>query len=106
MFECAGNAVGRRDRARTTTKPTVREGAGRGSITLPAMQAPTPRSEVRRLPERAVYDRKAINAILDEALICHVGFVEDGSPFVIPTNYARVETTPTSTARRPPECSG
>jgi nitroimidazol reductase NimA-like FMN-containing flavoprotein (pyridoxamine 5'-phosphate oxidase superfamily) len=57
------------------------------------MEAPTPRTEVRRLPERGVYDRKAINAILDEALFCHVGFIDDGSPVVIPTVHARVGTT-------------
>lgn len=51
-----------------------------------------PRSErtrVRRLPERGEYDREALDAILDEALICHVGFVQDGEPFVIPTIHAR-----------------
>ena len=43
----------------------------------------TPRTTVRRLAARAVYDREAIYAILDEAYICHVGFVVDGQPFVI-----------------------
>jgi nitroimidazol reductase NimA-like FMN-containing flavoprotein (pyridoxamine 5'-phosphate oxidase superfamily) len=47
------------------------------------------RVTVRRLPERAAYDRAVIDAILDEALICHVGFVEDGQPYVIPTIHAR-----------------
>ena len=50
---------------------------------------PTPRTTVRRLPERARYDRDTIHAILDEGLVCHVGFVADGQPFVIPTTYAR-----------------
>jgi len=45
---------------------------------------------VRRYPTRGVYDRKAIEAILDEGLVCHVGFVHDGAPVVIPTLYARV----------------
>jgi len=36
-----------------------------------------------------VYDRAVINAILDEGVVCHVGFVEDGNPFVIPMSYAR-----------------
>src|SRR5437867_291842 len=53
------------------------------------MPEPTPRVRVRRLPDRGVYDRAAIDAILDEALICHVGFVHDGRPFVIPTIHAR-----------------
>lgn len=49
------------------------------------------RSEIRRLPERGSYDRSVINAILDEALICHVGFTDDeGRPVVIPTIHARV----------------
>jgi uncharacterized protein len=48
------------------------------------------RSRVRRHPERGIYDREAIDAILDEAVICHVGFVVDKQPFVIPTIHARV----------------
>jgi nitroimidazol reductase NimA-like FMN-containing flavoprotein (pyridoxamine 5'-phosphate oxidase superfamily) len=51
---------------------------------------PTPHTTVRRHPERGVYERKAIDAILDEALYCHVGFVDGGRPFVIPTIHARV----------------
>jgi hypothetical protein len=50
---------------------------------------PTARMTVRRLKERGVNDRAAIDAILDEALICHLGFVHDGHPFVIPTIHAR-----------------
>jgi uncharacterized protein len=49
----------------------------------------TTRTEVHRLPLRGTYDRETIDAILDEGLICHVGFVSDGSPFVIPTGYGR-----------------
>jgi nitroimidazol reductase NimA-like FMN-containing flavoprotein (pyridoxamine 5'-phosphate oxidase superfamily)/predicted enzyme related to lactoylglutathione lyase len=45
---------------------------------------------VRRKAERGVYDRATIDAILDEALYCHVGFVADGRPVVIPTLHARV----------------
>jgi uncharacterized protein len=48
------------------------------------------RTTVKRLPERGRYDRGAIDAILDEGLICHVGFTQDGQPFVIPTIHARV----------------
>ena len=51
---------------------------------------PTPRTRVRRLPSRASYDRATVHAILDEALVCHVGFVHEGQPFVLPTTYARV----------------
>jgi uncharacterized protein len=49
----------------------------------------TPRTTVRRHPERGAYDRAAVEAILDEALFCHVGFAEGGQPFVIPTIHAR-----------------
>ncbi len=50
---------------------------------------PTERTLVRRLPKRAVYERAQVNAILDEGLVCHVGFVADGQPYVLPTNYVR-----------------
>ncbi len=50
---------------------------------------PTPRTQVRRLPKRASYDKEQVHAILDAGYICHVGFVIDGQPFVIPTGYAR-----------------
>jgi nitroimidazol reductase NimA-like FMN-containing flavoprotein (pyridoxamine 5'-phosphate oxidase superfamily) len=50
---------------------------------------PTPRTEVRRLAERGSYERSVIDAVLDEALVCHVGFVHEGGPVVIPTIHAR-----------------
>jgi hypothetical protein len=50
---------------------------------------PTTRTQVRRLPKRATYDKEQVHAILDEGYICHVGFAIDGQPFVIPTGYAR-----------------
>ncbi len=49
----------------------------------------TDRSKVRRLPKRAVYDKAQVHAILDEGFLCHVGFVIDGQPYVIPTGYVR-----------------
>src|SRR5215471_9877614 len=49
----------------------------------------TSRTRVVREPQRAVYDREAAYQILDEAFICHVGFVVDGQPFVIPTGFGR-----------------
>jgi hypothetical protein len=53
--------------------------------------SPTERTQVRRHPERGAYDRETIDAILDEALICHVGWVTpDGGPRVIPTIHVRV----------------
>jgi nitroimidazol reductase NimA-like FMN-containing flavoprotein (pyridoxamine 5'-phosphate oxidase superfamily) len=53
-------------------------------------RAPSERTRVRREPDRGVYDRAAIDAILDEGLVCHLGSVQDGQPFVIPTLYGRV----------------
>jgi nitroimidazol reductase NimA-like FMN-containing flavoprotein (pyridoxamine 5'-phosphate oxidase superfamily) len=50
----------------------------------------TRRTTLKRLPQRGHYDRELVNQILDEGFICHVGFVLDGQPFVIPTGYARV----------------
>src|SRR5688572_28077568 len=53
--------------------------------------SPTSRTKVKRLPDRGQYDRDTIYAILDEAMICHVGFVIDGQPYVIPTGFARID---------------
>lgn len=53
----------------------------------------TERTRIRRLPERGRYDRETIEEVLDEALICHVGFVVDDMPYVIPTIHARVGST-------------
>jgi uncharacterized protein len=52
--------------------------------------APTERTRVRRLPQRAAYDAETIAAILDRGLFAHVGFVADGQPLVIPTTYVRI----------------
>jgi uncharacterized protein len=54
-----------------------------------ASGVPSARTTVKRHPERGAYDREVIDAILDEALICHVGFALDGQPYVIPTIHAR-----------------
>jgi nitroimidazol reductase NimA-like FMN-containing flavoprotein (pyridoxamine 5'-phosphate oxidase superfamily) len=48
-------------------------------------------TRVKRHPERGAYEREQIDAILDEALYCHVGFVVDGQPYVIPTIHARLD---------------
>lgn len=53
----------------------------------------TAKTRINRLPKRGHYDRDTIYRILDEALICHVGFVENGQPFVIPINFARIDNT-------------
>jgi hypothetical protein len=53
---------------------------------------PTGRTQVRRLPKRGVYEREAVYRILDEGLVCHIGFVYDGKPVVIPTGYGRKDS--------------
>jgi uncharacterized protein len=50
----------------------------------------TARTKLRRVPKRGFHDRETIDAILDEALVCHLGFVHEGRPAVIPTLHARV----------------
>jgi hypothetical protein len=55
----------------------------------PSDFVPTPRSRVRRHPERAHYDRETVFAILDAALLCHVGYIIDGRPYVTPTLFWR-----------------
>lgn len=54
---------------------------------------PSERVRVRQLPERASYDLDAALAVLDEAVIAHVGIVRDGAPVVIPMAYGRIERT-------------
>jgi nitroimidazol reductase NimA-like FMN-containing flavoprotein (pyridoxamine 5'-phosphate oxidase superfamily) len=51
---------------------------------------PTDRTRLHRRPGRGSFDRAVVDAILDEAYVCHVGFVHDGSPVVIPTTHVRV----------------
>ena len=50
---------------------------------------PSERTRVRRMPKRGAYDRATIDAILDAALLCHVGYVVDGQPYVTPTAHWR-----------------
>src|SRR5499433_3263369 len=52
--------------------------------------ASTERTTLKRLPQRGSYDRAQVYQILDEGFVCHVGFVVDGQPLVIPTAYCRV----------------
>lgn len=51
----------------------------------------TPRTTLKRLPQRGAFDRATVYQILDEAFICHVGFAVESQPFVIPTGYGRVD---------------
>jgi uncharacterized protein len=55
--------------------------------------SPTERTRLRRLPARGSYEREVVYRILDEGLVCHVGFVADGLPVVIPTGYGRAGDT-------------
>ncbi|MEU3348893.1 pyridoxamine 5'-phosphate oxidase family protein [Streptomyces sp. NPDC006700] len=55
-----------------------------------AAYAPTDRTVPTRSADRASYDRELVHAILDEGYVCHLGFVRDGAPVVLPTLYARV----------------
>jgi len=56
-------------------------------------QSSTQRTRVVREPDRGAYDRETAYRILDEAFLCHVGFVVDGQPFVIPTSFGRKDAT-------------
>ncbi|MET9367122.1 pyridoxamine 5'-phosphate oxidase family protein [Streptomyces griseoflavus] len=51
---------------------------------------PTERTVPTRSPGRAAYDKELVHAILDEGYVCHLGFVRDGAPVVLPTLYGRV----------------
>ncbi|HET6354146.1 MAG TPA: pyridoxamine 5'-phosphate oxidase family protein [Streptomyces sp.] len=58
---------------------------------MPDAYDPTDRTVPTRAKERAAYDREQVHSILDEAYVCHLGFVRDGAPVVLPTLYARVD---------------
>jgi uncharacterized protein len=49
------------------------------------------RTRLRRRPQRGTYDRAAVHAILDEGFVCHLGFVDDGHVYVVPTGYVRID---------------
>jgi nitroimidazol reductase NimA-like FMN-containing flavoprotein (pyridoxamine 5'-phosphate oxidase superfamily) len=54
---------------------------------------PTGRTQLKRLPQRGSFEREVVYQILDEGLVCHVGFAVDGQPVVIPTGYGRAGDT-------------
>lgn len=56
----------------------------------PAEFAPTKKTRVTRKPDRARYDRDTVYSILDQAFVCHIAFISEGLPIVVPTNYVRV----------------
>ncbi|MEU9004641.1 pyridoxamine 5'-phosphate oxidase family protein [Streptomyces sp. NPDC059982] len=59
----------------------------------PAAYAPTDRTVPSRARQRASYDRETVHSILDQAYVCHLGFVRDGAPVVLPTLFGRVGET-------------
>ncbi|WP_018546747.1 pyridoxamine 5'-phosphate oxidase family protein [Streptomyces sp. LaPpAH-108] len=61
-----------------------------GTEEKPAAYTPTDRTVPTRSAERAAYDKELVHAILDEGYVCHLGFVRDGAPVVLPTLYCRV----------------
>ena len=65
-------------------QPTPPPGAPHGRI--PHLRV---RNRVRRLPDRATYDQEAVFAVLDAALVAHIGYVINGQPFVTPTAFWR-----------------
>jgi hypothetical protein len=85
MAALPGRAGGQAMYGRVVSSPIVESAMTQGP--------PSERTEVRRIAERGVYDHESIAAILDEALICHVGLVHDGHPVVIPTIHARAGST-------------
>lgn len=99
--ECANRTAGRRlsgfGGGRTRNGPGIRSprtacSTDHGGVTTLAEDTDdleTDRTTVRRKRERGAYDRATVHAILDEALVCHVGFVADGRPVVLPTAFGR-----------------
>ncbi|MFD7136536.1 pyridoxamine 5'-phosphate oxidase family protein [Streptomyces sp. NPDC059894] len=66
---------------------------GTAQPTPPAAYTPTDRTVPTRSAQKASYDRALVHAILDEGYVCHLGFVRDGAPVVLPTLYGRVGET-------------
>ncbi|MCS0635612.1 pyridoxamine 5'-phosphate oxidase family protein [Streptomyces sp. LP05-1] len=69
---------------------TTRSGKTADERSTPGTYAPTDRTVPTRARERAAYDRELVHAILDEGYVCHLGFVRDGAPVVLPTLYGRI----------------
>ncbi|MEU3029650.1 pyridoxamine 5'-phosphate oxidase family protein [Streptomyces incarnatus] len=63
---------------------------GTTAQTQPITYTPTDRTVPTRGADRASYDKEVVHAILDEGYVCHLGFVRDGAPVVLPTLYGRV----------------
>ncbi|MCD9880446.1 pyridoxamine 5'-phosphate oxidase family protein [Streptomyces guryensis] len=66
------------------------QGTEQQPTSQPAAYTPTDRTVPTRSADRASYDKELVHAILDEGYVCHLGFVRDGAPVVLPTLYGRV----------------
>ncbi|MGW7461511.1 pyridoxamine 5'-phosphate oxidase family protein [Streptomyces sp. NPDC054797] len=73
-----------------TATPATQGPASSGPTTSSDAYAPTDRTVPTRSRDRARYDRETVHSILDQAYICHLGFIRDGAPVVLPTLFARV----------------
>ncbi|MEU9237424.1 pyridoxamine 5'-phosphate oxidase family protein [Streptomyces subrutilus] len=73
-----------------TATPATEAPASPGPTTSPDAYEPTDRTVPTRSRDRARYDRETVHSILDQAYICHLGFVRDGAPVVLPTLFGRV----------------
>ncbi|WP_327251637.1 pyridoxamine 5'-phosphate oxidase family protein [Streptomyces sp. NBC_01244] len=74
----------------TTTETSTAADATAPSQAPAAGYAPTERTVPTRSRDRARYDRETVHSILDQAYLCHLGFVRDGAPVVLPTLFGRV----------------
>lgn len=72
------------------SEPGIETGVDTAADTATASYAPTDLTVPTRGRDRATYDQELVHAILDEAYVCHLGFVRDGAPVVLPTLYGRV----------------
>lgn len=79
--------------ATETTTDSAADPAGESPAGTPAGYAPTDRTIPTRSRDRARYDRETVHSILDQAYVCHLGFVRDGAPVVLPTLFGRVGET-------------
>ncbi|MDH6221332.1 pyridoxamine 5'-phosphate oxidase family protein [Streptomyces pseudovenezuelae] len=67
------------------------QGTAQPTTSQPTAYTPTDRTVPTRSAQRASYDKELVHSILDEGYVCHLGFVRDGAPVVLPTLYARVD---------------
>src|SRR5579862_3787448 len=70
-------------------RPPLDSPAGMTARARPDQSRPSERTRLRRYPSRGAHDRATIDAILDEAIVCHLGYVLEDQPYVIPTLCAR-----------------